>query len=886
MNNTLRWGSNQLKILVLDINKSTFDLIKIHLKDLNYKCEFEIAERIAEFTPLVKSFLPDVVLCDFNPSVVGHSALEILRKHSAHTPFIYVSNILGEENAVEAIRSGATDFISTKRLEHLPAAIVRSLREKNTKYTAEKLFRQQEINASFVSGLLQHDDWKGALYDTFPMIGEILNVDEVYYCEKEFGKEKGEEFEDNILKWSSCNIGYQLNTDNRQKLAFQEFKYFMDPLSNNRAFQAIISELPEGVLKEDLAARGILSFIVAPIFLGENFYGFIGVNDYTKTRQWKADDVAFLEKLSINIATAMELSNARPGLIKIKPTINTTIRNFPVIAYRCLPDKKWTMQFVSDEIERITGYPATDFIDNKKRTYASIIHPDDLHKTCVILDRPNALEEFTLEYRLICFDGSLRWIEERGHGIYDANHRLQFIDGVIMDVTEKKKANDKFQAIFDQTTEAILLADDQGNYIDFNKAAINLFGYKRHELSGMNVAQVMGVPFDDDFIGSWNRFLQTGQEKGTIQLPTKNGSLIHASYNAVASILPGVHLSMISNITEKVQNEEQLLASERKFKALVQEGSDLLSILDMDANYLFVSESSTIAVLGFSPQDLVGRNAFEFIHPDDKERVMKQFSTLKDSKQISISPFRYRDANNEWHIMATTATNLMDDPAVRGIVANSRDVTDSIEQREALKISNERFEIAMKATNEMIWDWDLKTDRVTRSSAFENILGFQKTTSNAYSEFWLDSIHDDDVLTTRKSLRTALENTKQEKWENEYRIVKSDGNIAYIVDRGHIIRDGNGKAIRVVGAASDVTASREMLNEISQQNNVLKEIAWTQSHIVRAPLARLQGLVELLETEDFDLPTQKDIIKKISKSAAELDTIIRDIVNKADQLER
>lgn len=104
----------------------------------------------------------------------------------------------------------------------------------------------------------------------------------------------------------------------------------------------------------------------------------------------------------------------------------------------------------------------------------------------------------------------------------------------------------------------------------------------------------------------------------------------------------------------------------------------------------------------------------------------------------------------------------------------------------------------------------------------------------------------------------------------------------YFIDRCYIQRDEAGNPIRSIGSALDVTSSREQLDKIKTQNEKLKEIAWLQSHVIRAPLARILGLINLFEViDDNDEEMTKDqIIEMISTSAHELDEVIKDITKK------
>jgi diguanylate cyclase (GGDEF)-like protein/PAS domain S-box-containing protein len=124
--------------------------------------------------------------------------------------------------------------------------------------------------------------------------------------------------------------------------------------------------------------------------------------------------------------------------------LEALIKNVPGAIYRCSPESDWAMQFLSDEIESISGYPAADFIGSAVRTFASVIHPDD--RRAVEEGVADALERrdaFVLEYRLLHADGSVRWVYERGRGIFGAAGEVVFLDGAIFDVTARKQAEER-----------------------------------------------------------------------------------------------------------------------------------------------------------------------------------------------------------------------------------------------------------------------------------------------------------------------------------------------------------------------------------------------------------------------------------------------------------
>ncbi|MBD3617097.1 MAG: PAS domain S-box protein [Gracilimonas sp.] len=147
------------------------------------------------------------------------------------------------------------------------------------------------------------------------------------------------------------------------------------------------------------------------------------------------------------------------------------------------------------------------------------------------------------------------------------------------------------------------------------------------------------------------------------------------------------------NVTERRKAEEEVALNDRRFRAMVRHGMDLIAILDEEANYKFASPTS-MKVLGFPPEYFLEKNAFDFIHRDDKERIQKQFSELAPQQSTQLAPFRFLDGDDQWRWLEATITNMMNDPAVQGYVSNSRDVTerqikqeqiiDSLKEKETL----------------------------------------------------------------------------------------------------------------------------------------------------------------------------------------------------------
>ena len=422
---------------------------------------------------------------------------------------------------------------------------------------------------------------------------------------------------------------------------------------------------------------------------------------------------------------------------------------------------------------------------------------------------------------------------------------------------------------------------DTLRFLDVNAAAIKHYGYSKEEFLSMTLIDIR--PAED--ISILEEILSENIEKGVyhrslVRHQKKNGDIISVQVegNTICFQRQNARLVLAIDHTEKIKAEKALAASERRFKALIQEGSDLIAILDKDGYYRYVNPTAK-TILGMEIDFFIGKNAMDFVHKEDRDKITEQMKLLGINQRIRISPYRFSIGNGQYCWLETTITNLTNDPDICGFVANSRDVTKQIGYELKMEDSIARFAIVSKATSDAIWDRDILSNKVTWNKGLKGIFGHNKLHST--HKWWHSHVHPEDVDQVVKKVQLLIKN-KESRLTVEYRFKCADGTYKYINDRAFLLFDQNGEAVRMIGSMQDITDRVNYIKAMENQNDRLRDISWMQSHHVRAPLARILGLTSLLSVDNNSREETREFLQHLSNSSVELDRIIREIVKKTE----
>ncbi len=280
-----------------------------------------------------------------------------------------------------------------------------------------------------------------------------------------------------------------------------------------------------------------------------------------------------LERLIAQLHVEMdERQKAQVEQYESEKKFRSLVSNMPGVSYRCKADEGWTVEFISEEINKLSGFPVTDFIGNRERSFASIVHPDDLQKVDKAVHSNRTINvPYDIEYRIIRADGQVRWVLERGQGIFDESVGLQYQDGVILDITERKNSDQELHQlrlylsnIFDSMPSILIGVDLESRVTQWNMAAENATGIMREEAAGQTLGEVF--PRLSNQIESIQSAIHTRENNLLAKQAYQEGGATRYEdvviYPLVTNGVKGAVIRL-DDISEKVHMEDMMVQSEK-----------------------------------------------------------------------------------------------------------------------------------------------------------------------------------------------------------------------------------------------------------------------------------------------------------------------------------
>jgi two-component system cell cycle sensor histidine kinase/response regulator CckA len=366
----------------------------------------------------------------------------------------------------------------------------------------------------------------------------------------------------------------------------------------------------------------------------------------------------------------------------------------------------------------------------------------------------------------------------------------------------------------------------EGRFVDVNEAAASLGGFKREELIGHTMAEY-NLLADPSFEKEVARRLKEDEKAYNLEqrMRTKNGELrtVLASMDPITINNEPCMLAVSVDITEQVEKSDALRRSEEKYRMLVENSLQGLAIIQ-DSRFVFCNKRFA-AMWGYSLEELLSLSPEEIeamAHPDDRALIQQRYRDQLAGMPV-IPRFEFRgikkDASPIWLEAHTSVLEYNERPAIQSVYM---DITERRNAENALRESEERFRLIAETIDEIFWIYDTEKQYATYlSPAFDRIWGKsrERVVENPKPSF--DAIHPDDREHVKSAYRD-LENGRL--MDCEYRIIRPDGSIRHIWNRGYPVPDNTGKIKRYVGVGQDITAFKNAEKALKDSKEYFNQI--------------------------------------------------------------
>jgi diguanylate cyclase (GGDEF)-like protein/PAS domain S-box-containing protein len=265
-------------------------------------------------------------------------------------------------------------------------------------------------------------------------------------------------------------------------------------------------------------------------------------------------------------ASVAPAASSPGGAVDSERVLATLLGNLEGMVYRCRDDANWTMEFVSDGCQRVTGYAPAELLLNGRVSYEEITHPEDRARVRTAIHTAIAeRRRFDIEYRIHHADGSVRWVWERGIAVRDAADRVVALEGIVEDVTARtenelalREAERRYRGLFDNAIEGIFRTTVEGRYLDANPALARIYGFTTPAELIETWQDIRAQLYVDP--ARREEFMRIVKARGSIsgfesQVYRKNGDVIWISENARAVLNESGHVlyyeGTVEDITER-----------------------------------------------------------------------------------------------------------------------------------------------------------------------------------------------------------------------------------------------------------------------------------------------------------------------------------------------
>ena len=574
--------------------------------------------------------------------------------------------------------------------------------------------------------------------------------------------------------------------------------------------------------------------------------------------------------------------------------------NIPGVVYQYLihPDGKEEIRNVSKGSEKIWIYSPDEIMNNMDLAWNQIKAGGDFPALKQsIADSISNKKNWSARFRAIDPNGKKLVIQGFGKPEFSTDGTILY-NSILLDVTQETK-NEELLA---QVTKIAKIGSWEVDRMEqkvywsdtvYELHEVNPITYKPDLLSGINFYREdyrdmvtekitksieTGIPFDFEAV------IVTAKNNERWVRCIGNVEIVNEKCNRIYGSFQDIHEQKENELNLKSISKDLLKAYDEKNKILESIGDAFFTV---DKNWIvtYWNKEAEI-ILGMKREAILGENLWEIYADAHETNSFQQYhKALKTLENVNFED--YYATINKWFEVSVY-------PSQEGLSVYFKDITLRKEVDIRLIQANERFEKVTEATNDAIWDFDVVNNSLFWGKGFQTLFGYNLEVTKPSFELLASLIHEDDRERITNKVALYMQDPNLKNWYEEYRFIKADRSVAFIIDRATFLRDNQGKVVRVIGAMTDISEQKNheaqliALNEslqsyakeLERSNEELEQFAFITSHDLQEPLRMISSFMDQLKRKYEDKLDEKALkyIEFATNGSKRMKQIILDLL--------
>jgi len=749
---------------------------------------------VAEHTAFDVALI-DIILPDMN----GLDLLREFKKDYPEKVYIIITANATLQTAIRALKDGATDyFIKPLVIDEILSKTQDELEKKRLqRELIEKVEEIDEVKKAVQELKKSEEKYKIILNGIVEGVWVSNKDDIIYYTNKGMEKIAG------IPSEQIVNVKVLIDFSESTLQYFRPFYLEAKNTLKSVFYDSIPVETPAG-------RKSFQSGWLIPIEKEGKYGGMIcTVEDITESKKIEED------------------------LRKSKELFRNLTINSPDVIYSAIlspTPPTFNLKYISPSIYLITGYTPDNFYNDPELAW-KVIHPDDRLLAEEALNSSDSRPKPVIE-RWIRKDGKMIWVEVRFILIRDAESNLIEVQGIVRDITKRKRFEQKlkdseikYRSLFEHAPDSIILIDTKtGDIVDFNDQMNETLGYTREEFKNLKIPDFDLMENLKEYATHIEKAIRDGSDLFETKYLTKSGEVRDILVNINLIKISGKNYlqSILRDITDRKKTERKLKESEDELRKLNRELEQKIEERTREIRELakFPSENPNFVLRVSEKRVLytndVSKNLFNIQKGSEIPDLLREY--VKDS--LSNNTERMIELEIGERIYSFSVNPIEDTDYVN---LYGRDITEFKKSDKALKVSELMLQKSQEIGRIGSFEMDLATSEVMWSDQLYKLFGLKKEGKAIDYEKVLALIHPDD---RERAIQVSSDAVKERKpYTLEHRVIHPDGRILNLLITGDVMRNEKNEIVKIGGITQDITESKKVTEELRLHSEIMTNMS-------------------------------------------------------------